>query len=199
MKLKDLYEQYELKKNESIISTDKYILFTTNKYDIILLSDEYHIDLGGFIPEDEEIQWNISDTQINTSDKIINFFENNYETIYRYNYNSNTSNTPKEIHDTLAMVCDIKNYGGYSGWKILDSKFFFNDNETMFDDYNRLQSNKTHINCIELLYQKNNDFIASYNKLTFKRDDKTQHFVIDKRIESISYTLIINAYYRNKG
>ena len=189
MKLKDLYEQYELKKNDDV-RTYNYKLYTTDKYDIIVLDDYHFIDLTD---KNVKTEWIINDKNINNSDKIIQFIDDNYNHLYNLAVAAGTYKNTSDIHNNLELVTNIKKYNGYSDWKILDKDFIINDRDAIFGDGNNLTLDR-----INAIYTSGNNVEVSLDTLLLSRYNNRQPFGLDKITHETSPYIIISGYYRTK-
>ena len=187
MKLKDLYEQYELKKNDDNKQGTGYKLFSTDKYDIVVLGDGGNIEL-----QDDGIDnkiWNYDGQKINTSEKLIKFIEDNYDIVYNINKNSRS----------IDLICNIKNYGGYSDWKIIDKDFTTNDGDEGDKIYSNVYDGDFTVHGLSHIQQTNNGFNVVTETIFTKYDNDSSSYVFSDYATINTYPFIwIDGYYRIK-
>ena len=190
MKLKDLYE---LKKNDEVraYNYDLYTSYTTDKYDIIVLDDcFFFIDLTD---KNVKTEWTINNKNINNSDKIIQFIDDNYNHLYNLAVAKGTYKNTSDIHNSLKLVTNINKYNGFSDWKILDKDFIINDRDAMFGYVFNLTLDR-----INAIYPSGNNFEVSLDTLSLSRSNNIQPFGLGEiKHETYPY-IIISGYYRNK-
>lgn len=185
MKLKDLYEQYELKKNDNNKQGTGYTLYNTDKYDIVVLEDGHNIEI-----KDDGIEnkvWNYDGQKINNSEKLIKFIEDNYDIVYNIKRNSKS----------IDMICNIKNYGGYSDWKIIDKDFTTNDGDKIYSNLDG--GGDFFVHGLSHIQQTNNNFDVITETIFTKYDNASQSFVFSDYVTLSTYPFIwIDGYYRIK-
>ena len=189
MKLKDLYEGYELKKNDDVRAYN-YNLYTTDKYDIIVLDDYSFIDLTD---KNVKSEWTINNKNINNSDKIIQFIHDNYNHLYNLAVAKGTYKNTSDIHNSLELVTNIKKYNGFSDWKILDKDFIINDRDAMFGDGFNLTLVRTNA-----IYTSGNNVEVSLDTLSLSRSNNRQPFGLGGITHETYPYIIISGYYRTK-
>ena len=122
MKLRDLYENYELKRSEYVTKEDrklpKHILLENEHVQIILFYFTFEIVIGGKriytidgrqAVRDRYDVFNYTPDEVIGSEDILHFIDDNKDYI----------NIPKG----LKMGMYPYNYYGYTGWKIFDNNF----------------------------------------------------------------------------
>lgn len=122
MKLRDLYENYELKRSEYVNKEDKklpkHILLENEHVQIILFYYTFEIVIGGkriyTIDGSQAVRdrydvFNYTPDEVIGSEDILHFIDDNKDYI----------NIPKG----LKMGMYPYNYYGYTGWKIFDNNF----------------------------------------------------------------------------
>lgn len=152
MKLRDLYEEYELKKGEDRQGDSRlpnHIYLENDKLQIILYDKAVLIELfSSNMPYDKMKEvydsLNYKPKKVVGSDDIIQFLSDNKEQLYDIPKNEKNK---KQIEDVLMEY----NYYGYSGWKLFDNVFRSLDSYTF--EYMTIETKYSNINEINGDYE----------------------------------------------
>ena len=124
MKLRDLYEGYELKRGEDRQGDSRlpnHLYLESDDLQIIIYDKEINVELFGITKPIEEIKkihdsLNYTPNKVFGSDEIINFLLQNKEEL-----NEQPMNKSRDIK--IEKVIGSYNLYGYSDWKIFDDAF----------------------------------------------------------------------------
>ena len=101
----------------------------------------------------------------------------------------------KKNYKSIDLLCNIKNYGGYSDWKIIDKEFTTNGDKI----YSNLYDGNFIVHGLSHLQQTNNGFNVVTETIYTKFGNDPSSFAFSNNTTINTFPFIwIDGYYRKK-